>query len=127
MSDDPRSLYDRIGGTEALDRLMQAFYGRVLGDPELAPFFENSSMDHLRNMQREFFGAALDGPIRYGGRSLVAAHAGRGIEIRHFARFVEHLLETLKDQGFDEDDVYEVIARVNTYVDQITGQGSIGA
>jgi hemoglobin len=127
MSGDPRSLYDRIGGGEAVERFLDAFYGRVLGDPELSPFFENTSMDRLRNMQREFFGAALDGPIRYSGRSLVEVHAGRGIEVRHFARFVEHLLETLKDQGVDEDDVYEVIARVNTYVDQITGEGSIGA
>lgn len=124
---DRQTLYERIGGAEGVDRMVDAFYERVLGDPELKPFFANSSMDHLRNMQREFFGAALDGPIRYGGRSLTAVHAGRGIEVRHFARFVEHLLETLKDQDVDDDDVYEIIARVNTYVDQITGQGSIGA
>ena len=101
--------------------------GRCRAASVIAPFFEGASMDRLRNMQREFFGAALDGPIRYGGRSLVEVHAGRGIEVRHFARFVEHLLETLKGQGLDEDDVYEIISRVNTYVDQVTGQGSIGA
>jgi hypothetical protein len=50
-----------------------------------------------------------------------------GIETRHFVRFVEHLFGTLKDQQVDEDDAYEIIARVNTYVDDITGQGSIGA
>ena len=46
--------------------------------------------------------SALDGPISYSGRSLVEAHAGRGIEVRHFARFVDHLLATLTDRGFDE-------------------------
>lgn len=127
MSDHGTSLYDRIGSSAGIERLMDAFYERVLGDPELAPFFADASMDHVRNMQREFFAAALDGPIRYGGRSLVAVHDGRGIEVRHFARFVQHLLETLKGQDVDDDDVYEIIARVNTYVDQITGQGSIGA
>ncbi|NNL66171.1 MAG: group 1 truncated hemoglobin [Myxococcales bacterium] len=127
MATAEQTLYDRVGGEAGIERFVDAFYGRVLGDPELAPFFEGTSMDRLRNMQQEFFGAALDGPIRYGGRSLTEVHAGRGIEVRHFARFVEHLLETLQGEGLDEDDVYEIIARVNTYVDQITGQGSIGA
>ncbi len=127
MASGGQTLFERVGGEAGIERFVDAFYARVLGDPELAPFFEGASMDRLRNMQREFFGAALDGPVRYGGRSLVEVHAGRGIEVRHFARFVEHLLKTLQGQGFDDDDVYEIIARIDTYVDQITGQGSIGA
>jgi hypothetical protein len=47
--------------------------------------------------------------------------------VRHFARFVQHLLETLRGLDLDEDDVVEIIARVDTYVDQITGESSIGA
>jgi hemoglobin len=78
-------------------------------------------------MQREFLGAALDGPVRYSGRSLAVVHAGLGIRVRHFARFVQHLLETLRGLDLDEDDVVEIIARVDTYVDQITGESSIGA
>jgi len=127
VTDHDASLYDRIGGEATLPPLVGAFYERVLADPELAPFFADASLERIRNMQREFFGAALGGPIRYSGRSLVEVHAGRGIRVRHFARFVEHLLETLQTLEIDDDDVYEVIARVNTYVDQITGEGSIGA
>jgi hemoglobin len=122
-----QTLYERVGGAPGVERLLGAFYRRVLGDPELAPFFEGRSLARIERMQREFFGAALDGPVRYSGRSLAVVHAGLGIRVRHFARFVQHLLETLRGLDLDEDDVVEVIARVDTYVDQITGESSIGA
>jgi len=121
------TLFDRIGGEAGLEGVVRAFYERVLADPEIAPFFADVSMERQRNMQREFLGAALGGPVRYSGRSLVAAHQGHDIRTHHFARFVEHLLETLREQGVDEEDVYDVISRVNTYSDQITGEPDVGA
>jgi len=116
------SLYERIGGQPAVDELITAFYGRVLADPALAPFFSETPIDRLQTMQREFFAAALGGPIRYSGASLVETHAGRGITTRHLARFVEHLLETLRSQGLQEEDVLEIISRINTYATEITGE-----
>ena len=127
MAGRDQTLYERVGGEQGVEQLLGAFYRRVLGDPELAPFFEGVSMPRLERMQREFFGAALDGPVRYSGRSLAVVHAGRGIRVRHFARFVQHLLDALRGTGLDEDDVNEIIARVDTYADQITGETSIGA
>lgn len=117
-----RTLYDRIGGAPVIASLVDDFYGRVLADPLLAPFFAETSVDRLRRMQREFFSAALDGPIEYSGLSLTEVHSGRGIQTRHFARFVEHLLSTLQAQGIDEQNVMDVISRINTYVTDITGE-----
>ncbi len=57
------SLYDRIGGEEAIEALIVVFYRRVFADPELSPFFEGVPRDRLQAMQHEFFSAALDGPI----------------------------------------------------------------
>ncbi|RIK99311.1 MAG: group 1 truncated hemoglobin [Proteobacteria bacterium] len=121
------TLYDRLGGEAGIAALIDAFYGRVLGDPELAPFFEHASLERLRRMQSAFFGAALDGPVAYDGRSLAAVHYGRGIGLRHFALFVRHLLQTLQAQGLAEEDVLEVIARIDTYADEITGDTGLGA
>ncbi len=120
-----QALFDRVGGEDGVDRMVEAFYARVLADAELAPFFADASMEVLRRMQREFFAAALDGPIRYTGRPLSEVHAGRGIRVRHLARFVDHLLATLRDQGIDEDDTYEIISRINTYADEITGETGV--
>jgi hemoglobin len=126
MTDTPNradrpTLYERIGGEQAVDSLVDVFYDRVLADEQLRPFFAGVSMDSLRSMQREFFCAALDGPAHYTGRPLSEAHHGRGIETRHLRRFLDHLLDTLEER-LAEDDVLEVISRVNRYVGEITGR-----
>jgi hemoglobin len=116
-----QTLFERIGGEQTIGELIDDFYGRVLADPELNPFFKNTSMDKLRRMQREFFSAALDGPITYTGKPLSHVHYGRGITKHHFALYVNHLLDTLRDCGVNDQDVNDIIGRINTYADEITG------
>lgn len=115
------SLFDRVGGEQGVKNLVRSFYDRVLKDPELAPFFEDASIDRLYAMQYEFFAAALDGPVKYSGLSIHQAHFGRGIEREHFARFVNHLLDTLRSWQLTEQEVQLLIARINTYADEVTG------
>lgn len=121
------TIYERIGGEATVARLMGAFYERVLSDPELAPFFAGVSMEKVRSMQTLFFCAALDGPFAYSGRPLAAVHYGLGIRPPHLARFVEHLLATLRSMGLDENDVLDIMSRVETYADEITGDTSVDA
>ena len=112
IQNDEATLYHRLGGEHGVERLLVDFYGNVLEDRELAPFFENISMDKLIEMQRELFSSALDGPHTYSGRPLKEVHAGLGITLHHFQRFREHLLTTLKDAGVSADDMHDVIHRV---------------
>lgn len=115
------SLYDRIGGEAAIEAITKAFYERVLADEELRPFFENTAMEKQICMQREFLSSALDGPVVYSGRPLSHAHQERGIKSRHFARFVGHFLDTLKAFGVSDEIADEVISRLNTRHNEITG------
>jgi hemoglobin len=127
MLDKRQTLFARIGGEKPIAELIDDFYDRVLADPELKPFFKNIAMDKLRRMQREFFSAALDGPITYTGKPLSHVHHGRGITKRHFALYVDHLIDTLRDHGITGQDVQDIIGRINTYADEITGDvGSVG-
>jgi hemoglobin len=119
------SLYDRVGGEPAIARLMDAFYDRVFADPELRPFFDGVSLDRLRRMQREFFCAALGGPVVYSGRALSEVHYGRGIRPRHLRLFLDHLLETLRGQEVSENDAYDVVSRIHVYADDITGATTV--
>ena len=70
------------------------FYDRVLADPELKPYFSNTSIVNYVACN-EFFGAALEGPITYTGKPLSHVHHGRSITKHHFTPFVNHLLDTL--------------------------------
>ncbi len=114
------SLFDRIGGEVAVRKLVEDFYDRVLADPELAFFFENTPMERLRDMQFEFFVVALDGPIDYTGRPIHLVHHGKNITRQHLSRFLDHLLKTIEAVHPNERDVYDIISRINTYSDQIT-------
>lgn len=117
------SLYDQLGGQDAIDEMVDQFYDRVLSDPELSPFFATADRDRLVRMQQEFFGAALGGPPGYSGTSLQEAHAGRGIGAPELARFTGHLLDTLHQRGLPADAADQVVARIALAGDDIVGGG----
>jgi len=126
MIENQQTLFERVGGEQAIAELIDQFYDRVVTDPELKPFFRNVSMVKLRRMQRDFFSAALDGPINYTGRPLGYVHHGRGITKHHFSLYVGHLINTLQNFALKEQDVQDIISRINTYADEITGDTSSG-
>jgi len=119
MSTKTRTLYERIGGEEAVARLVSDFYDRVLDDPELEPFFRYTPMEKLRTMQMEFFSAALDGPVNYSGRTIDAAHQGRGITTRQLTRFMDHLFTTIRFIHPNEQETDEMISRISMYADSV--------
>ncbi len=126
MIENQQTLFERVGGKTAIAELIDEFYDRVTADPELKPFFKNVSMNKLRKMQREFFSAALDGPVSYTGRPLGYVHHGRGITRHHFSLYVGHLIETLRGFALKEQDEQEIIGRINTYAEEITGDAASG-
>jgi len=109
------TLYERIGGQPAIAKLITAFYKKVFTDPLLGPFFTHTSLDKLTHMQEQFFSIALGGPVREDDISLKNAHQGRNIEQRHLDRFIEHLLNTLKEVGVQESDADAIVERISSY------------
>lgn len=106
------SIYEQIGGQEALIAVVDDFYERVLADPELAPFFTGSNMSRLKGKQVEFFSGALGGPDAYSGLSMKDAHRGRGIGQQHFDLVAKYLIESLLAAGVPQDIVDQIIGAV---------------
>ncbi|MEQ9406351.1 MAG: group 1 truncated hemoglobin [Fuerstiella sp.] len=122
MSEPAETLYERIGGAAAVNEMIDQFYGRVLADPELRPFFENTSLEKLTAMQKEFFAAALDGPMRTTETDLRQVHQGRGISRQHITRFVGHLIAVLDErEAISRRDTMDIIFRIATYTDDVLG------
>lgn len=117
-----KTLYDQIGGCETIEKLVTAFYQRVLNDPLLQPFFEQADVAKLQRMQIAFFSVALGGAEPDTGISLHEAHQGRGIQVKHLTRFTEHLVATLSEIGVQEKDAQEVYQRIGTYADEVLGE-----
>ena len=114
-----QSLYERVGGEAGVPRLIGIFYGRVVADPQLSPFFAHIPMEKLHRMQVEFFTSALGGPLQYSGRPLAHVHAGRGISPAHLRRFIEHLLATLETLALSRQDVQSIYDRIALEADDI--------
>ena len=121
MTDDVATLYNRIGGRSGIVILVDSFYQKVLEDDSLQDFFLGVPMGHLKKMQEEFFSIALGGPSEYSDIKLAHAHQGMDIATRHFDRFVSFFFATLESLDISDDERYQVISQINTYVDDIVG------
>jgi hemoglobin len=113
-------LFEKAGGTEGVAQLVDDFYSRVFDDPELSPFFEGVPSEKLKRMQVELFSAALGGPAIYTGAPIREVHANLGIEKHHIARYVEHLLETLRSMDLDPNAVNAIYSRIAVQADDVT-------
>jgi hemoglobin len=104
--------YDAIGGGPAVSAVVNDFYERVLGDPQLAPYFEGVDMPRLKRHQVLLVTQVLGGPKNYDGRSLEEAHEGLGIDHDDFAAVAGHLTGAMRDAGVPDDIVMRAIAVV---------------
>ena len=95
-------------------------------DRRLDDFFAKTAVPHLKNMQQEFFTLALGGPSKYSDMDLARAHQGRSIKAQHFKAFVDILFETLSEFDLTEDERYQIVSSLNTYVDDIVEDGQAG-
>lgn len=103
------SIYEQIGGHEALETVVEDFYRRVLADEELAGFFSGTNMSRLKGRQVEFFAAALGGPLPYTGAPMKQVHQGRGITMHHFSLVAGHLTDALHAAGVPAATVSDII------------------
>src|SRR5262245_39201061 len=70
----PMTLFQRLGGENAVMAAVHLFYQRVTADPLLAPFF--SKLDLPRQVQKQigFMTHAFGGAERYHGKNMRDAH-----------------------------------------------------
>jgi len=120
------SLYEVIGGADALTGVVDDFYARVLGDPLLEPFFAGINMARLKGRQVEFFTVALGGPPVYTGRPMADVHAGRGIGREHFAAVAGHLSGALLDAGVPAEIAEQIIGKVAALEGDIVSGATMG-
>lgn len=106
------SVYEAIGGRAAVAAAVDNLYGRLLADPELAPFFPGGVAARHRAYVVTILGEALGGPERYRGPAVTSAHSGLGIRDTHFDRAATHLAATLAELGVPRHLADHVVATV---------------
>ena len=62
------SLFERLGGEEAVNATVERFYVNLLSNDSTKTFFATTDMNKLRNHQKKFLTFAFGGPSKYTGR-----------------------------------------------------------
>jgi hemoglobin len=93
-----KSLYDRLGGYNAIAAVVDDFVGRLIADKQFERFFVGHSTDSKRRIRQHIvdqFCAAAGGPCVYTGRTMRDSHEGMGITDAEWDAAAKHLVATL--------------------------------
>jgi hemoglobin len=91
------SLYDRLGGVEAITAVARAFDDRAGKDDRINQKFARTNLERLT---REFVDQLCQdtgGPCTYTGLSMKKAHTNMGVTNGEFDAFIEDLVAVLDD------------------------------
>jgi len=100
MTTQTTSLYDRLGGLDAITALTDSWVARVGGDDRANGKFARTDIARLRKEVIDQLCEATGGPCTYTGRSMQETHGGMGVTAGEFDVVMQHL-----DASFDELDV----------------------
>ncbi len=112
-----KSLYQRLGGYDAIAAVTDDFLGRLLSDPEFARFFTGHSTDSKMRIRQHVVDqlcAAAGGPCIYQGRDMKTAHAGLGINEAEWSAAVNLLVASLDKFTVPAREKTDLLAAVGT-------------
>ena len=110
-----KSLYERLGGYDAISAVVDRFLEKVWNDPEISQFFVGMGTDtrnQLRQKNKNLLCHNTGGPCEKINRPLKLAHAGLGITDREFDIVVNHLVDTLKEFKVPQKEQDELMPKI---------------
>ncbi len=94
-----KTLYERLGGYDAVSAVVNDLLPRLRGDPQLARFWQYRGEDSLKRSKQlliDFLCSGTGGPLYYTGRDMKTTHKGMGISESDWSAFLGHLDATLE-------------------------------
>jgi hemoglobin len=110
-----KSLYERLGGYDAIAAVTDDFLQRLVTDKQLQRFFVGFSTDSKQRIRQhtvDFLCKATGGPCVYHGRDMKTAHAGSGITQADWDISVKHLEATLDKFKVPQRERQEVLKAI---------------
>ena len=112
-----KSLYDRLGGYNAVAAVVDDFVGRLVADKQFERFFAGHSTDSKKRIRQHIVDqlcAAAGGPCIYTGRTMKDSHTGLGISEPEWDAAARHLVASLDKFKVPEPEKKELLAFVTT-------------
>ncbi len=112
------SLFERIGGKDAVKAAVDLFYKKNILDPRVRHYFLEIDLASLKSHQMTFLTYVFGGLPHYSGKSLHEAHKdlvnNMGLNDSHFDAVAENLQDTLTELGVDTTLIDEVMELVGS-------------
>jgi hemoglobin len=112
-----KSLYQRLGGYDAVAAVVDDFIGRLVADKRFSKFFVGHSEDSLKKIRQHIvdqFCNAAGGPCLYTGRDMKTTHHGLKISQADWDASAKHLVATLQKFKVPKAEQDDLLAFVNT-------------
>ncbi len=122
MSDEKRTLYERLGGYDAITAVVNDLLPRLRGDSQLGRFWAHRGDDGVAREKQlliDFLCASAGGPMYYRGRDMVATHRGMRINESDWNAFLGHAAATLAKFRVPEAEQRDVVAFVQSLKKEI--------
>ena len=105
-----KSLYERLGGKDAISAVVDDFAGNVLADTRINKKFAKSDPARLLANLKDFVCFATNGPCRYTGLDMKTSHKNMGTTAGEFTALVEDLIKTLDKFKVPEKEKNELLS-----------------
>ena len=109
------SLYNRLGGIQAIRGLADQLLPALRSDAQLGRFWQNRGADSIRKEKEllvYFLCERTGGPYLYSGRSMAAVHEGMGITESDWQLLVDHVSDILEHFEVMDKERVEVLASI---------------
>lgn len=97
MTAQTKSLYDRLGGLDAINAAVDSWVVRVAGDDRINRKFERTDIPRLKKEVVDQLCEATGGPCAYTGRSMPDTHPGMKTTAGEFDAVMQDLGATLDE------------------------------
>lgn len=109
------SLFERLGRSSGIERIVDEVAGRHLENPVIAARFrpyldEPAKLQALKEHLARFLEMGSGGPQRYAGRDMRSAHKGMNISPAEYMAAIDDILAALAHVGMDEQTRKDVLA-----------------
>ncbi len=112
-----KSLYERLGGYDAIAAVVDDFAPKLFADPVVGKRFfgmSDDSREGFRQKNKNLVCIATGGPCKIISRPAKVAHGGLGIKASEFDIVVNHLVDTLNKFKVPEKEHQELLAIIGT-------------
>src|SRR5438093_10278516 len=112
MSDGTKTLYERLGGYNAIASLADDLLPRLRADPQLGRFWAHRGEDSVMREKQlliDFLCASAGGPMHYRGRDMLLVHRGMRISDSDWNVFLGHAAATLAKFQVPEAEQRDVV------------------